>query len=74
MLYIKLNSALMVSEPIGRFFPDPSAKSCDSKIQKTRSYSRDILISNTANEKGKVFRDSVARTYVWSIFKVWRIS
>ena len=46
MLYFKHNLTLMVSEPIGRFFSDPLAQSCDSKIKKRRNIGLDKLMSN----------------------------
>ena len=64
----------MVSEAIGRFFPDQIAWSRDSKMWKTRQESRDISISNTQNEKVEVFDDQVPRTYVWPNFDAWKIS
>ena len=74
MLYIKFYSTSMVSEAIGRFFPDRIAWSRDSKMRKTRQGPRDISISNTQNEKAEVFHGWVARTYVWPNFDAWRIS
>ena len=47
MLYIKLDLTLMISEAIGRFFPDQIVQSRDSKIKKEESMHLDISISNT---------------------------
>ena len=52
---IGMNSRKMVPEPIGRFFPDPITSPCDSKIKKEKSMRVEILMSNTENQKLKIF-------------------
>ena len=74
MLFVDDSSTKMLPEPIGRFFPDQIKQSRDSKLKKTRRYARDILISNTINEQPNIFRDYVARKYVWSNSNQWCFS
>ena len=59
MTYIKLNLTSMISEAIGRFFPDLIASSRDSKMGKARNNVRDNQISNTLNVKAKTFRNRI---------------
>ena len=55
-------------------FMETDGRPKSGRKDKTRQGSRDISISNTQNEKAKVFDDQVARTYVWPNFDAWRIS
>ena len=73
-IVITENKKIMVPEPIERFFLSLIPKSCDSKISKTRSNARDIWMSNTQNQKKKIFYLRLAKNYVWSVSNPWRIS